>query len=364
MTDSAIIFVDANTIWHRKLAEALGASIPTTAFLPRAAVMPRWNVQAETAAETTFLALRLPRGWASVTAAIGQRMLASAIMQAARRLKGSPTVVLTSPQYRVLAKLLYGRFPLIYYCADDYRSYDGWGGSRVAIAEREMYDCADFSIFVSDALRERAVSEQGLADVKAFTSPNATEQRFFSSEGVNIPDILRGRPRPILGILGSLSNRLDLNVIRRAAELPEVATLLVAGPVDTALVARETWIGDNSKILVTGSLPHDDMHRYALAMDAALIPYQKSELNYFCSPMRLYDHLASGVPIFATDACDQINRLNVERLTVAPSGSLIDRMRGISAARQQLQGGSQIDLLWQHRSMTILSRIAAIRQGE
>lgn len=31
-----------------------------------------------------------------------------------------------------------------------------------------------------------------------------------------------------------------------------------------------------------------------------------SPMNRYCSPMRLFDHLASGAWVVATDACDQV----------------------------------------------------------
>jgi hypothetical protein len=43
-------------------------------------------------------------------------------------------------------------------------------------------------------------------------------------------------------------------------------------------------------------------------IDIAVIPYAASQFNHFCSPMRLWDHLAIGQPILATDACDQVAR--------------------------------------------------------
>jgi hypothetical protein len=334
LTARGIIFVDANTLWHRRLAEALGRARETIAFTPAGGFLPRpARLQRQAQQEATFVTATLPRGWASATAFLGQRQLAAMIVRAARQLGGAPAVILTSPRYRLLARLLAGRYSLIYYCADDYREYEGWGGPRMAEAEAEMARAAQLSVFVSDALRERALKEYGLAEHKALTSPNATEPRFLApgTEAVSYNGSSPMR-RPVLGVLGALSQRLDLQLVRQTAEIDAVGTLLVAGHVEEDVLRQEGWIASNPRIYITGRLPHAEMHHFALVMDAALIPYGRTSLNHFCSPMRLYDHLASGVPTLASDACDQINRLNLDAVTVAPSSELSERVR--TALRQ------------------------------
>jgi glycosyltransferase involved in cell wall biosynthesis len=361
VSEPGIIFVDANFLWHRRLAEALGRIRPTIAFEPAGGLLPRPARTCGQAREAGFVSMTLLRGWASRTAFLGQRQLAAVIVRAARGLGGAPAVVLASPKYRLLARLLAGRFPLVYYCADDYREYEGWGGQRMAEAEAEIAGRVQLSVFVSDALRERAVKEYGLPERAALTSPNATEPRFLAPQ----PGAAAGLPfalkRPVLGILGGLTRRLDLALVRRAAEIDAVGTLLIAGPVDADVRRQEGWLFTNPKVHVAGPLPHEVMHRYALAMDVALIPYRRTVLNRFCSPMRLYDHLASGVPILATDACDQINRLGTGTLTVAPAPELPEIARVAlrspppdeSRCATEVPGG----LLWSDRATRLAAAI-------
>jgi glycosyltransferase involved in cell wall biosynthesis len=362
MTERGIVFVDANSLWHRRLAEALGRIRPTIAFEPAGAFLPRRIRTRRHAGEAIFVSATLLRGWSSKTAFLGQRQLAAMIVRAARGLGGSPAVILTSPKYRLLARLLAGRFPLVCYCADDYREYEGWDGRRMAEAEAEIAGRVQLSVFVSVALRERALKEHGISERAALTSPNATEPRFLASRpraasgGMPFP-----MKRPVLGVLGGLTRRLDLALVRRAAEIDTVGTLLIAGYADEDVRRQEGWISGNPKVHVTGLLPHDVMHRYARAMDAALIPYRPTAFNRFCSPMRLYDHLASGVPIIATDACDQINRLGVDTLAVAPAPELPEIARAVlrnpppdeSRRPTEVPGG----LLWSDRAERLAAAI-------
>jgi hypothetical protein len=323
----SILFVDSNAIWHRRLAEALGARRKSVIFEPSGGFLPRRVHREQLSPTTLLIAPQLLRGWASKTAAIGQRQLFSLIVESAEGMSAKPVVVVTSPAYRLLTRLLSGRLPVIYYCADDYRHYEGWGGERVAEAEAEMTARTELSVFVSEALRERAIVEYGLLRERTLVSPNATEPRFLADALDRSAPITPRFSGPVLGILGNVSDRLDLSLIRAVVDLDAVGTLVIAGAVDEATARRNCWLLSHPKIHVTGTLPHESMHLYSRAFDAALIPYAATTLNFHCSPMRLYDHLASGRPIFATDTCDQICRLASPQVTVASASDLLEKIR-------------------------------------
>ena len=318
----SIVFVDANTIWHRRVAEALGTVRPTIAFLPHNDVRLRSNPISEPRhGASAFAAVGLPPGWASRTMLPAAEILAARVRAAAQRL-ADPVVVLPSPAYAALAWRLHGRYPLIYYGADDYRSYAGWPAAKRR--ERAIVRRAHLAAFVSESLAERAIAE-GCAPDRVVVSPNATEPRFGPAGKGLSPPALTGRAGPVVGILGALSERLDIEFVRRVAALPAVGTLLVAGSVDPILETTAPWLRD-PKILVTGRVPHEEMHMWAHAMDAALIPYAATELNRHCSPMRLWDHLATGAPIFALSTCEQIVRLDDPGVTVGSNDMLLSAL--------------------------------------
>jgi hypothetical protein len=360
LTERAIIFVDANAIWHRRIAEALGALRKTFAILPQRYVWGphRRDSEEETRRDKPRLQLSLVSavpGWASSLSEIGQRQIAANIRTISRKLDAVPIVILTSPAYKVLARILYGRYPLVYYCADDYREYKGWGGWRMADAEADIVGRCVISVFVSEALRRRAIAEYGVGDHATFTSPNATEPRFLYNEplgsgGASPGNFARCR-RPIVGVLGGLSARLDLDLAHAVADLDEVGTLAVVGPIgpDTP-----TKLCEHHKVVISGAMPHSEIHFYARALDAALIPYAVQHINYFCSPMRLYDHLATGVPIFSTKACDQINSYG-EPLLVDERDVLPSRIASsINAGLHRLKTPKSQPILWSNRAERLL----------
>lgn len=354
MTVRGIVFADVGTIWHRRIAEALGQIAPTIAFLPRIDALMRMDpITPPLTGTARIVTCGLPRGWASSLAVPAQALMARRIRRAARLLH-DPVVILPSPAYAPLSGYLRG-LSKVYYGADDYGSYAGW--PHALERERTILRRCALGVFVSDSLAERAVAELGLPWERAFVSPNATEPRFADS-ATPIPGAVRRLPRPIVGVLGALSARLDLGVLESVAALPELGTLLIAGPLAPGLEKLE-WLS-GPKVHVTGRLPHTEMHAYARAMDVALIPYGSGPLNHHCSPMRLWDHLATGVPIFALDTCDQIVRLMGDHVTVANGAMLSGSLATALKAGLRKRKTPSSDIFWPARARSLALCLASL----
>jgi len=153
---------------------------------------------------------------------------------------------------------------------------------------------------------ERALNEYGVNESKLSVSMNATEGRFFPKNGSRpVPLPARELKRPIAGVVGGIGDRLDFDLLWQCADIPELGTLLLVGPVPDDPPAELKRLLDHPKCVTVGRQPHETIHQWFQCLDVGLIPYVKTEFNRFCSPMRLFDHLASGAPVVATSACDQ-----------------------------------------------------------
>ena len=117
--------------------------------------------------------------------------------------------------------------------------------------------------------------------------------------------------RPIAGVIGGINDRLDFSLIEKVAESDAIGSVLLVGSVargfrDTGLAALRR----NPKCVFTGEQAHDALRVWLQVLDVALIPFRHCRFNTMCSPMRLFDHLAAGRPIVATNACPQIIEFN------------------------------------------------------
>lgn len=338
-----IVVCDINEIWRAKPFAALSKKTDVLGVAPADWRVARRCFQTlETGMNT--LPVVLPPGWASRTAGLGQRLLWRKIKACAGSVE---TLVLTSPHYLPMLDFVPSQTRIIYYASDDYRSYEGWG--RVAELEQQMVRRADHAFFVSEGLMQRACQEYDVNPAKLSVSMNATESRFFPNTGnPPIPAPIGELTRPIAGVVGGINDRLDFDLLLQCAECPALGTLLLVGPLPAEPSAPLEALLAHPKCTAVGRQPHDTIHVWFQCLDIGLIPYIESELNRYCSPMRLFDHLASGAPIVATAACEQVNE-SVE--TAADAPSFLEHFR----ARLGLPGARVEGITWDDRAVEILS---------
>jgi glycosyltransferase involved in cell wall biosynthesis len=314
-----VVVADVNTIWRARPFIALGAQREVLGLAPVDAVQAwrrfRWpitDIDASVANEAHFTCLTkvmLP-GWASATAKIEQPRLWKATLRAIAGRHAAPSLlVVTIPHYLPLLEALAPDIRTAYYASDDYRRYEGWDPAEMERLERAVIERVDLAIFVSKALASRARTEHPGSSHKIHVSMNATEQRFFGAPplaGTGSGTSLSNLPRPIAGVIGAINERLDFELLRQCASADCVGTLLFVGPVKSPTNQHLLALHRHPKCVFVGEQPHASIPAWMHFIDVALIPYKEDPFNYFCSPMRLFDHLASGKPIVATDACDQM----------------------------------------------------------
>ena len=293
-----IAFLDVNTIWRRKFADALKRRDGTVLLVAPASPIVK-------DLDSNIVPIRLIHGWAGPLAWLALPWLLWRMRRIARDGELA-TIVVTTPHYLPLARRAARHSAIVYYCSDDYRAYSGWDPVRMKRDEAALCRIATLSIFVSEALRARAVADYGLDPARTRVSPNATEPRFAGPH--TRPAAIGALPGPIFGAAGVLNTRIDLAFLAAVAADPRVGSLALVGPVEAALEDDPMLerLRTDSKVHFLGAQPHADMPQWMAAFDVAVIPYANTPFNHFCSPMRLYDHLAIGQPIIATPYCDQI----------------------------------------------------------
>jgi glycosyltransferase involved in cell wall biosynthesis len=177
--------------------------------------------------------------------------------------------------------------------------------------EHRIFEVATRSIFVSAALRDRAVSRHAVPVHKTSVSMNAAEPVLdVPANGAGIPSTssFLNWKRPVVGITGKITHRIDLGLIKKVAGLPEVGCVILIGGVSASVRRTDDFqaIVRSGKCIHLGERPQAELRIWHQLFDLALIPYVSSEFNYCCSPMRLFDYLAAQKEIVATDACAQV----------------------------------------------------------
>jgi len=301
-----IVVCDINEIWRKKPFAALAEQNDVLGISPADWMVAKKRGFSPSEGALEVLPVVLPPSWASRFARVGQRILWNRIKKACSK-KGTKVegIIMTSPHYLPLLDFIPSTIWTVYYASDDYRSYEGWG--NISKMEKQMVQRVDHAFFVSHGLMVRARDEYGINPNKLSVSMNATELRFKLDEGTgSVAPPTGDLTRPIAGVIGGINDRLDFDLLYECAELPDLGTLLLVGPVPENPSASLQKLLNHSKCVAVGRQPHQTIHQWFQCLDVGLIPYVATPFNHMCSPMRLFDHMASGSAVVATVACDQV----------------------------------------------------------
>jgi teichuronic acid biosynthesis glycosyltransferase TuaH len=107
----------------------------------------------------------------------------------------------------------------------------------------------------------------------------------------DIPDL----PRPVVGLIGQLSERLDLEAMTAVADAG--FAMLIVGPLNRG------WSDPRFKELISrdhvhyvGPVPPAQVPSYLAAIDIGITPYRDTPFNRTAYPLKTMEYLGAGVP--------------------------------------------------------------------
>lgn len=223
------------------------------------------------------------------------------IRWALRRLAARPHTVVACSLDDVLTGWPAGTRRVLY-GTDDYVSGAALLGQdqrQLARAERRQLDRADLVLAISPVLRDRW-GGMGVAPPRLHLLPNGCDAERFT--GVDDEPWPPGVPegRPVVGLIGQLSDRIDIRLLEAVAELD--CQLLLAGPHHpgweerrfAALVARDN-------VHYAGAIPRERLGSYLRAIDVGITPYRDTPFNRASFPLKTLEYLAAGRAAVSTD---------------------------------------------------------------
>jgi glycosyltransferase involved in cell wall biosynthesis len=280
-------------VWGRKLEPSRGVRVVAPLLLPfTRSRIARWLNEK----------LMLPR-LASQIRAIGI---------------SDPIIVACLPTPNALGLIRLLRTPksrVIYYCVADFLALTD-DAAEVAESERRL------------VLESDAVFVQGEPLVARFTSIGGRHLHAFHV-GTNLevfdPDRefavspeIAGLPRPIIGYSGGLHRFVDLRLVRDVARAYPGASVVLIGPVqaDVRLLRSER------NVHIFGARPFTELPAFVAGFDVGLVPYVRSRYTDTVYPTKLFEYLALGVPVVATDLPELVRlHLPIDALRLSTPGS-------------------------------------------
>ena len=131
------------------------------------------------------------------------------------------------------------------------------------------------------------------------------------------PDWMAGLPSPRLVYVGStLDQRIDWAVVRGVAERFDRGSVVLVGFLPEA--AREE-ISDTPNVHWHEPVPRDEIKGVLAGADVCLLPHRRNALTESMSPLKLYEYLAAGRPVAATDLAP-LRGVDDGRIVSVPDG--------------------------------------------
>lgn len=217
----------------------------------------------------------------------------------------APGVVIascTEPVLPVWARLTTPR--RIYYATDDVVAAAGiWGMSeRYLHRARERNLEASTTVLavspdLADLLRRGPTAPEVL--------PNGYDPALLGSATVDRDAVRIPLSQPIAGVIGQFNERTDLRLLRQVVD--EGTSLLLVGPRSFATPAAAlqfTQLVDDPRVHWEDRVPPEQLPGFLRLMSVGLVPYIDSPFNRRCSPLKVFDYLAAGVPVVIAGVLD------------------------------------------------------------
>ncbi len=232
-------------------------------------------------------------------AALNARLLLADLRRVQARLGWRPDVLWTYwPHTGDLIGRL-GERVSVYHCIDDFAAAGYPLTPRGAIARLEAAQCARVDLIFARS--------QVLAEAKRRLNPNTVflpggvDTVAFDPQRVGMPPAeVAALPRPRVGLVGTLDDRIDAELLAAAARALPAVTFVLVGP----LRRHRADLGALAELPNVRFLPpcaHEQVPAITAALDVCLIPYRINAYTEALSPIKLHECLALGKPVVATD---------------------------------------------------------------
>ncbi len=238
-------------------------------------------------------------GFAAVRA-LNRRLLPFLVRRAARRLGlRRPILWAYVPQAEALLEALDPSL-VVYHCVDDIAAQPGIDAASFRAAETRFARRADLVLASAPSLAERMRTLNG----NVLFAPNVADTALFARalQDGPVDAALEALPRPRVAFTGAVvATKLDVPLLVELARARPKWSFVLVGPVgvgdprtDVSALAAEP------NVHLLGARAYRELPNVLRGADAGLIPYARNELTNGIFPMKVYEYLAAGLPVVAT----------------------------------------------------------------
>ncbi len=195
--------------------------------------------------------------------------------------------------------------------ADEQSRYRGGPFATMYQAvERELLLAATAVVVVSEQL-VAYVSGLGVDSQRIHVLPNGVDITRFAPAAkfpaAKAPGAHAPASPPTLGFVGGLRAWHGVEHLPEILHLvhqrfPETRLVIAGdGPLRPEIERRATELGVADQVVFLGAVDHEEMPSVIQGFTVALAPYPRLEHDFYFSPLKMFEYLACGVPVVASD---------------------------------------------------------------
>lgn len=175
---------------------------------------------------------------------------------------------------------------LVYDVIDDFTAFD-WSPDFGKTFDSDMLKMADAVLTGTHQLARALINSTFIPCGVNFTE--------FSTPAPAPADIAKLR-KPVIGYFGTISERIDLDLIAEICEAYPHAAVVLIGPIHF----QQAGLPHKPNLHYLGLKPHEQIPAYAQAFDVGLIPFRLTPATLQLHPVKTLEYLAAGIPVVST----------------------------------------------------------------
>ena len=213
---------------------------------------------------------------------------------------------------------------VVYDITDDWISRDQpqWLTEQTRRQDEALCEKADAVIVCSEHLYQM---KQPLADGKLHLIPNGVDADHYRCviEGTGpLPMECVAWPKPVFGYTGTIhADRLDVSLVEAVAQRMVTdktpGSLVFIGP-DHLLPADRRRLEATGRVFFHDAVSYDNIPQYMRCFDVTITPHKLSPFVQSLQPIKLWEYLAAGKPIVATEVSGFRDYPHLVRLATGP----------------------------------------------